>query len=209
MSISEELEISSLFCRIIHVIVRNSDLELNGPAIVESYRDFLPPANFKKDVETLLRYVPSKYLVGLKTIVLTNRAGLTRNKRRQRVWTRNRMVRLADSLGSYSRASRRSPATVWLYVDNICGHEAKWFRWIPLLHYAASANVLYHEIGHHIHAVHRPIHDGREDVAEDWRRKLSRHFYRKHYWYLMPVLYPFARIVSPLWTWLQKTKKTT
>jgi len=83
---------------------------------VESYRDFEPPSEFRRAVETLLSYVPPKYLVGLKTIVLTNRAGLTRNKRKQKVWSRNRKVLLADSLGSYSRAWKSSPATVWLYV---------------------------------------------------------------------------------------------
>ena len=40
------------------------------PELVESYRDFEPPANFKQVVETLLAYVPPKYLVGLKTIIL-------------------------------------------------------------------------------------------------------------------------------------------
>jgi len=43
-----------------------------SPAIAESYRDFEPPPHFKRNVETLLRYVPPKYLIGLTTIVLTN-----------------------------------------------------------------------------------------------------------------------------------------
>jgi hypothetical protein len=154
------------------------DSELIGPTIVESYRDYQPPWNFRTDVETLLRYVPPKYLVGLRTVVLTNKGGLTRDKRKQKVWSRNRMVRLADSLGSYSRASKSSPATVWLYVDNIFRAQARWFRWIPLFRYVVSANVLYHEIGHHIHTVHKPVHDRHENVAEDWSRRLSRHFWQ-------------------------------
>ena len=62
--------------------------ENTGPVIVESYRDFEPPPNFRRLIETLLLYIPPKYLTGLKTVVLTNRAGLTRDKRRQRVWRR-------------------------------------------------------------------------------------------------------------------------
>ena len=89
------------------------DSEPNATTIVESYRNFAPPSSFRHDVETLLRFVPPKYLVGLKTIVLTNRAGLTANKRKQKVRSRNRTVRLADCLGSYSRAGRNSTATVW------------------------------------------------------------------------------------------------
>jgi hypothetical protein len=52
-----------------------------GPVIVDSYRDFEPPPNFRRLIETLLLYIPPKYLIGLKTVVLTNRAGLTRDKR--------------------------------------------------------------------------------------------------------------------------------
>jgi integrase len=89
-------------------------------------------------------------------------------------------------------------ATVWLYVDNNAEAQATWRNWVPLLRYMMPAEVLYHEIGHHIHAVHRPIHDGRETFAEDWSRKLWGRFCRKHYWYLFPFLYVFALLASPI-----------
>jgi hypothetical protein len=184
------------------------DSELIGPTIVESYRDFEPPSNFRQDVETLLRYVPPKYLVGLKTIILTNRAGLTRDKRKQKVWSRNRKLRVADSLGSYSRAQKSSPATVWLYVDNIVRSQDTWWKRAPLLRHLTSGDVLYHEIGHHIHTVHRPIHEGRENVAEDWSRKLKANFLRKHYWYLFPALYVLARTVVPIFKRFKSAKRT-
>ena len=166
--------------------------------IVESYRDFEPPPDFRHSVETLLRYVPRKYLAGLRTVVLTNRAGLTRNRRRQKAWSRNRKVRLADSLGSYSRERQSSPAAVWLYVDNIVQSDPTWWRRTPVLRYLSAGEVLYHEIGHHIHLVHRPVHEGRENVAEDWSRKLWSHFLHKHYWYLWPLLFVLALIASPV-----------
>jgi hypothetical protein len=56
--------------------------------------------------------------------------------------------------------------------------------------------VLFHEIGHHIHAVHIPAYDGKENVAEDWSRKLVRQFFRKHYWYLVPFRYPLSVVVN-------------
>src|ERR1700730_1041103 len=115
------------------------ELEPNAPTIVESYRNFAPPSNFRRDVKTLLRFVPPKYLVGLKAIVLTNRAGLTGNKRKQKVRSRNRTVRLAGCLGSYSRAGRNSTATVWLYVDNIVKAELSWCRRGPLRRVAMPA----------------------------------------------------------------------
>jgi hypothetical protein len=164
------------------------------PEIVESYRDFEPPPNFKRSVEILLRYAPQKYLVGLATIVLTNRQGLTRNKRRQKVWSRNHKVRLAESLGSYYRATKSSPATVWLYVDNIVKSGIGWWNRVPLLRYVVVGQVLYHEIGHHIHAVHRPVYAEKESVAEDWGGTLTRRFFRKRFWYLYPFLMGVARL---------------
>ena len=162
------------------------------PALVEAYRDFEPPANFKQVVETLLAYVPPKYLAGLKTIILTNSSGLSRERRRQKTWSRNRKVRLSECGGFYSRATRSSPATVSLYVDNIVRDLPRWMSRPPVVRYMVPSDVLYHEIGHHIHAVHKPIHEQREDVAEEWTHKLWSHFLRKHYWYLLPVLYPPA-----------------
>jgi hypothetical protein len=177
-----------------------------GPAIVESYRDFEPPSNFRRLIETLLLYVPPKHLIGLQTIVLTNRSGLTRDKRRQKVWSRNRKILLADASGSYSRATKSSPATVSLYVDNLA-RNAGWMLRVPFVRYMMPADVLYHEVGHHIHTVHKPIHEEREDVAEDWSRKLYAHFVRKHYWYIYPFLYIVARIVSPIAKKLRRSSR--
>jgi hypothetical protein len=140
--------------------------------IVESYKDFQPPENFRETIETLLRYVPQRYLIGLKTVVLTNRAGLTTRQRKRKVWGRNRKIRLADTRGFYSHAPGSSEATICLYVDNICRTEPSWWRKAPLLRYMVPSDVLYHEIGHHIHAVHEPVHEQVEDVANDWRSKL-------------------------------------
>jgi hypothetical protein len=175
-----------------------------GPEIVESYHDFEPPADFRKLLENLLDAVPAKYLVGLKTIVLANQSALTRDQRRQKIWSRNRKIRLAEARGAYYAASRNSSATVWLYVDNILRSEDPRLLRMPILRYGALATVLYHEIGHHIHAAHRPVFEGKEDVVEEWSRILSGRFYRRRFWYLVPVLYPLA-LVRKL---TRKIKKT-
>jgi hypothetical protein len=154
------------------------------PDIVESYRDFAPPAYFRRVIETLLRGVPQKYLVGLKKIVLTNRAGLSRDKRRQKVRSRSRRIRLAEALGAYYKETRSSPAAVWLYVDNIVNQTNNWVLRLPVFRYMAIGGVLYHEIGHHIHQVHRPVYEGKENVAEAWSSRLGRSFIRRRYWYL-------------------------
>jgi hypothetical protein len=138
----------------------------------------------------LLSYVPKKYLVGLKTIILTNKAGMTRDKRRQKVWSRNHKILLSDARGSYSAATRSSPSSVSLYVDNIVSSEPDWFRRLPVMGHGTLARVLYHEIGHHIHRAIRPVYKGKEDVADDWSGKLTGNFYRKHYWFFSASLAP-------------------
>lgn len=173
------------------------------PEVVENYRDFEPPANFRKLLEDLLRTVPARYLVGLKTIVLANHSALTRNQRRQKIWSRNRKIRLAEARGSYYGATKSSPATIWLYVDNILQSEEPWLRRIPMLRYYALATVLYHEIGHHIHAVHKPVFEGKEKVAEDWSKTLFGRFCRLRYWYLRPFAYP----ISPLIKLVNRTRR--
>jgi len=163
------------------------------PEVVESYRDFEPPPNFRQNVETLLRYVPSEYLIGLKTIILTNRAGLSRKRRKHDVWSQSR-----KALGSYYRTSKSSPATVCLYTDNIVKSGMGWLDRAPVLRYLVVGQVLYHEVGHHIHATHRPEYAEKEDVAENWGRGLTRRFYRQRYWYLYPFLMGLARLALRL-----------
>lgn len=58
--------------------------------------------------------------------------------------------------------------------------------------------VLFHEIGHHIHATMRPEYGDEEDVADIWVKKLAITFMRKKYWFLMPVARPLARLIEIL-----------
>jgi hypothetical protein len=147
-------------------------------------------------VEDLLKPVPAHYLRGLQTIFLTNQAAKTRKQKQQKVWSRNRKIKLAEARGYYSPAWRASRATITLHIDNILKYTRRGELGIPFLRYYPLASVLYHEIGHHIHAEHIPVYDGKENVAEDWSDKLLQRFYRSHYWYLMPLLRPIVFLVK-------------
>jgi hypothetical protein len=162
------------------------------PTSVENYDQFEPPTHFRGMLDELLDCVPPEHLAGLMTIVLTNQSALTRDQRRAKTWSRNHMVRLADCQGWYQSATRTSPASIHLFVDNIAKSERPGTHRIPILRYEALGTVLYHEIGHHIHKVHRPEYRQRETVAEDWSKRLFLRFLRLHYWYLMPLVYPVA-----------------
>jgi hypothetical protein len=165
------------------------------PEIIEAYCDYEPPAAIRRQVEVLLQYVPPNYLRGLKRIVLLNRGALGRDQRRKKIWSRNRKVRLAAANGSYSRATRSQPATVRLYVDNLLQVFPSWWTHTPVIGYFPVMKVLYHEIGHHIHVVHRPEYEGKENVAEKWSLKLGRNFYRKRFWYAWPLLLAAGKII--------------
>jgi hypothetical protein len=96
------------------------------PEIVENYKDFEPPERFRTLVDQLLLAVPPHYLAGLKTIVLTNQSALTRDQRRQKIWGRRRMYRLAEVRGAYYEATRSRPASVLLLVDNVVKGLPPW-----------------------------------------------------------------------------------
>ncbi|MGB7022770.1 MAG: hypothetical protein WBD73_03150 [Candidatus Acidiferrales bacterium] len=166
------------------------------PQIVETYRDFAPPPWLKTIIEKALDSVPANYLAGLKTVVLTNKSALSRDQRRQKIWQRSKTHRLAEARGAYYRATRSRPASVWLYVDNIMRPFGPWYFRVPIAGVTEFAEVLFHEIGHHIHTVHKPVYDGKENVAEDWSKKLLRRFCRRRYWYAVPVLYPLATTIN-------------
>jgi hypothetical protein len=168
----------------------------SAPNIVEAYRDYIPPQCVLTIVEDLLKAVPPRYLIGLKTIILTNQAAQPRKRKQQKVWSRNRKTKLVESLGYYSHATRVSRASVTLHIDNILKYTRRGELGIPFLRYHPLASVLYHEIGHHIHAERIPIYEGKENVAEDWSKKLLRRFYRTHYWYLLPLLDPLIFLIQ-------------
>jgi hypothetical protein len=44
--------------------------------------------------------------------------------------------------------------------------------------------VLFHEIGHHVHATVRPEFREKEDIADDWGKKLTGNYIFNRYWYV-------------------------
>jgi hypothetical protein len=144
----------------------------------------------------LLRYIPLADLVGLQSVVLTNSLGLSRDERRQKTWSRNRKVRLHDCLGWYSRPTQASGGRITLLVDNVFRGATKFNLRVAPIRAMSLASVLYHEVGHHIHATRRPEYRGKEDVADTWKEKLTRKFMRERYWYLIPIALPIKLIID-------------
>ena len=167
--------------------------------VIEAYRDYASPFNVAKTVRMLLGYVPAKYLAGLKTVVLMNKGAMSHDKRRRKLWSRGRKISMDRVLGTYHQAWKGDPAWIEIHVDRIIstlpGKSTKWVP--PFLRTFAFAEVLYHEIGHHIHKTVRPEYREREDVADAWRDKLRRSFMRSRYWYLVPAAAVYKAITKP------------
>jgi hypothetical protein len=172
-----------------------------GPQIVVAYQNYKPPFDSEKVIRAMLAIVPTRYLWGLHSIVLTNVQALPHESRIRKGAGRRR-IPLGKALGYYTQAWKGEPARVTVLIDNL---EKRWGRaWLRFgfIRDIVVAEVLYHEIGHHIHRLHIPEFEGPENVAEKWSKKLRGKFLRVHYWYLIPVISPLAK----LYRWYKPTK---
>lgn len=155
--------------------------------ICEIYKSFSPPSWVHKSVTRLIEGVPDKYLAGLHSVTLTNVDGLNHNRRRQKTISRKRKVAVRECRGLYHCRWQGKPAHIELFVDQIIHRWPLIALKVPLFQDLLLADVLYHELGHHIHKTTAPEHCGREDVAEDWQKKLGRDYFRQKYKWLKPV----------------------
>jgi len=166
--------------------------------VVEAYRDFVQPCNARAAVEELLRSVPEEHLSGLWRIVVTNGAALTGKRRRSWSWSRGRKARHAEVRGLYHQEWRGEPAWIELFVDKVVDGPPAWALRLPLVRSLLFGAVLYHEVGHHIHARQRPEHRDREDVADDWQARLGRAHIRQRHPIARVGLWPVIRLARLL-----------
>lgn len=166
------------------------------PAIIIAFSGYNPPCNVVKMVRGMLDSVPEKYLVGLSEVVLTNAAALTRSRRRSVTRSRGRKVRQNEARGLYHPAFQKREAWIEIFVDNtLRPWESGWWKYMGT-HGMALAEVLFHEIGHHIHATVRPEYRETEDVADVWKVRLERNYRRyRHRWFRLLARYLGLRAV--------------
>lgn len=152
-------------------------------AIREFYNNFVPPRYVRRLVYNLLSSVPEKYLHGLDSVVLTNQSGAPRRKRLGKVTSRKRRVSQKGVLGLYHGATAGKLAWIELYVDNIVT-GIEYHPLIPFGRTSCFGFVLFHEIGHHVHATIRPEFREKEDVADNWGKKLLRNYVSTRYGFI-------------------------
>jgi hypothetical protein len=176
------------------------------PEIEERYAEYRPPFDVAKVVRELIAPVPEKYLRGLRKILLVNSGSLSRRDRVGKLWSRKHKVGKARIRGLYyyNNGAPWIEIRVDQTIDQWKGNSSGGL-WIPLVRDLCIGHVLYHELGHHIHRVVRPEFQEKEDVADDWARKLNANFIRKRYWYLLPLLLPVSWVLRRL----KPTKRST
>ncbi len=165
----------------------------NEVSIREFYNGFTPPRFVLPLVSRLLFSVPSKYLVGLDAVVLTNQSGAPRRWRIGKVTSKKRRFPQDRVFGRYHYAHKDGPAWIELYADKLVA--ASNYRFVPLGRTAIFGKVLFHEIGHHVHTTVRPEFREKEDVADNWGRKLMTNYLLTHYWYVPKPEWKIARLV--------------
>lgn len=153
----------------------------------EQYFDYTPPVRVNESLRLLLRYVPEEHLNGLHTITLTNSESL--RGIRGKITSEKERFRPADCQGLYGKGH------IFLNIDLIFSQYPESLLLVSPFKTFVIGEVLYHEIGHHIHRLEEPgYRSDKEVVADDWKDKLMELFVKQRYWYLAwPV-----RFLSPL-----------
>jgi len=162
--------------------------------VLEHYGSLHPKPALKGAVERMLSHLPRGYFARFDHVTLRDSGSLTRKERAKR----EKAGPSKHLLGTYYGPTARQPAHIDLFVDAIFYGRSTLLVWVPPVRDVLLGGALYHELGHHLQRVVHPEHRDREEVAEEWRRRLLRTYFRKTYWYLLPVLWPVTLLARVL-----------
>jgi hypothetical protein len=183
-----------------------------SPLISTAFSGREPSFNVVAMLQRIIDSVPEKYLQGLTEVVLTNTGGLPRSRRRSVSKSRGRKVRIIQARGLYHPTSRQRGAWIEIFLDNTLDRwgdrwlgrmlsRTTWFRETEL------SEVLFHEIGHHIHFTVRPEYREKEDVADVWKVRLQRNYIRQRYKFIRAIT-SFLQVGRLVDCWVSKTSAT-
>jgi hypothetical protein len=128
---------------------------------------------------------------------------MARKDRRKTFLSRGKKFEVSRVQGYYSKTWHGQPAFIRLYLDKIYAPVPRYVAWSKFVAFVVIGRVLFHELGHHIHATARPEYKEKEDVAEVWSKKLMRNAVRKRYWHVAPFVKPVGgTIVAVLKSYL-------
>jgi hypothetical protein len=178
----------------------------NSIIIREAYKEYEPPFDVAATVNRLLNGVPKKHIIGIKTVVLSSSLNLNKKVKNTKVHVRGKAYKIGECRGQYTAKWKAQPAWIEVWVDNTLRQWPKGFFHFSIFRDIAISEILFHEIGHHIHKTQAPEYKEKEDVADSWMRKLNRYYYRRQYWYLAPMLLVIRFVLKPIAALIKKRK---
>lgn len=162
--------------------------------VYENYKK-LSPTGVRERIERMIRMVRPEYLVGLDSVVLTD----SDTQKSERTWRlKGKKFSSQRCYGIYHPSSKEREAWIEILLDNILASSHSLLMHFAVAQDVAIASTLYHEIGHHIEAMTVKGRLNRETAAETWVSKLGRPYFRRQYWYLLPVISPARFVVRVL-----------
>jgi hypothetical protein len=167
-------------------------------AIRENYHTYVAPKWVTRTVQRLLASIPEGHLSGLSSIVLTETATVAGARQ-------SRRNRGRQPLGRYHGAWRGDLAWIELVVDQIVA-DLKPLDKLQVARDLAFGRVLFHEVGHHLHATRRGTGPTGEAGAESWRARLTKLHLTRCYGYLRPLA-PLLRALRKVVMALSRSAK--
>jgi hypothetical protein len=162
--------------------------------VQEAYRSYAPPKWVRPTVERLLAAVPAAHLSSVQAIVLTDAASVGAGKTRR---IKSRKFDRRACRGFYHPKHPGSAASIHIVVDNVVATSAPFLLAFRPFREQLLADVLFHELGHHLDVTIGAAAPGGEAAAEDWSRRLTGAYFQRRYWWLRPV----AQVLLPLVAW--------
>lgn len=182
------------------------------PSIITAFSEYEPPCDVVALSQRIIESVPKEYLHGLTQVVLTSTGNLARDRRRSVTKSRGRKVRIKEARGLYHPASHQRGAWIEVFVDNVLdrrgqgwdGWRGRWLQRSNWFRETELSDVLFHEIGHHIHFTVRPEYREKEDVADVWKVRLQRNYIRQRH-HTIRSLVRFLGLGRMIDGWVAKT----
>ncbi len=155
--------------------------------VVESYGSYDPPKEAAKLVVSLLDTVPKSLYVGLAQVCLTDASVLSRAKRRRKTTQKSRV---GETLAVYWPSSIRESARIEIFVDKVLDQLPPTLRRVEFIRELVIADVLFHELGHHVQAKARVRlrRNKEETFADNIAAKLLRRLINRKYRFLKPLI---------------------
>jgi hypothetical protein len=168
--------------------------------IYENYESYRSPRYVYRTIAKLLSELPKQYLTGLRSVVLTNASAIGKGKT-GRIGGKKYARR--QCMGFYHPERNGEQAWIEIIVDNLVANRfgpgmPRLVPYIPPARNMAFADMLYHEVGHHLNRTIRAPAPGDESGAEAWKTRLLRAYFRRRYWYLKPFLGLAKAVVARL-----------